>query len=44
MADVTAGDVINIATAAGRPPAGGQVKAKDEAIIEATMPEVPVTG
>jgi hypothetical protein len=44
LADVTAGNLVNVATAAGRPPAGGQVKAKDEAIVEAILPEVPVTG
>jgi von Willebrand factor type A domain len=44
-ADVTAGHVLNIATAAGRSPGGTQVTGKAEAIAWAVPPPfVPVTG
>jgi hypothetical protein len=43
-ADVAAGKVINLATVAGRAPKGALVTAKAEAMITATLPEVPVTG
>jgi hypothetical protein len=46
-ADMAAGHLVNVATAAGRPPAGGQVKDKALAIVLRTrprLPEVPVTG
>ena len=44
-ADVAAGNIINIATAAGRSPGGTQVTGKAEAIAWAVPPPfVPVTG
>jgi hypothetical protein len=44
-ADVRAGHICNVATAAGRQPAGWQVKAKAEAcVVLPTLPVVPVTG
>jgi hypothetical protein len=46
-AEVRAGHICNVATAAGRPPRGSQVKAKAEACVvlsHHTLPIVPVTG
>lgn len=42
--DMAAGRIINVATAAGQPPAGSQVTDKDEAMVILAEPEVPVTG
>jgi uncharacterized membrane protein len=44
LADVAAGQVINIAAATGTPSAGARVTAEAEAIVTATLPVVPVTG
>ena len=44
-ADVTAGSIVNVATAAGRAPDGAQVTGQAEAIVRAApLPPVPVTG
>jgi hypothetical protein len=46
-AEVRAGHICNVATTAGRPPRGSQVKAKAEACVvlsHHTLPVVPVTG
>jgi hypothetical protein len=46
-AEVRAGHICNVATTAGRPPRGSQVKAKAEACVvlsHHTLPIVPVTG
>jgi hypothetical protein len=42
--DLAAGRVINVARVVGCPPTGARVTATAEAMIKATLPEVPVTG